>query len=264
MKKTLIKTDKVIKVNPWNVTGFYRFIKHYIGWNPEDYLKELSKRSPKNKRLPKAYRDHTDVRIPLDIVIIPSYMVSRVPKTLQHVVIPERKDIISPENFSYFNVYKVVDDPYGEITKTYISVSVYPRESEELVRIQAMMVKVEYLYSYYADESLYFKAQLERGLITERLLTEALEYLIRADGKSYSDLPHEDPMLTVRLLDIEESLTSFLNFLYALHTHKFEGNDMASWLFKPYSDLIRGYGCDFEEALSVVEFASALLPSRGE
>jgi hypothetical protein len=123
-----------------------------------------------------------------------------------------------------------------------------------------MLLTVEYLHSEYGDKTLYVGAVLDEDFVNERTLTEALGYLMQVNGKSYSDFSQKYSRLMQRLLDLGESLTVFLNFLHTLHAHKFDGDDMASLLFKYYSELIRGYGCDFEEALSVVEFASALLP----
>jgi hypothetical protein len=252
--KTLIKTDKVIKIDPRNVVDFYRFVKHYIHWEYEDYRNEL------NKRFPDKISDYIAVGIPLDAVILPSYMISEVPTTLEHIIKPERKDAIYLEDFSYFNLYKVVDDPNGGVTNTVISFSIDYHESEGAARIQGMLLTVEYLHSKNRNKTLYVDAIFDKDFISEDALIRALNFLSWARGRSYSDFPQKGSSLMQRLLDLERSLTVFLNFLHALYTNRFDDDEIVSWLFKPYSDLVKGFGCEFEEAvLSAVKIISAFL-----
>jgi hypothetical protein len=253
--KTLIKTDKVIEIDPMNIVNLYKFVRQYIGWKSQDYLNELG------KRFPNKLDNYISVEIPLDVVILPSYMLLEVPPTLKNVIKPKHRDAIYPENFSYFDLYKVVDDPNGEITDTTINIGVnYYTFESGVARIRSMLLVVEYLHSNHHDKTLYITTILDTGFTTKESLTKALNSLMWARGRSYSSFRNVDSKLIRKLIMIEENLTLFLNFLYALHTHKFDSTDMASWLFKYYSDLVRGFGCNFEEALSVVEFASALLP----
>jgi hypothetical protein len=255
MGKTLIKTDKVIKTNPENILNFYKFVRHYMHWDPQGYIDEL------NKAFPDRLDNHERFEIPLDIVILPSYMISRIPSTLKNVIKPKRQSIILYENFSSFDVYKVVDDPNGEITDTTIGVGIdYRANKDDVARIRTMLLTVEYLHSDYDSKTLFISTVLGDEYANRDTLTKALDTLTQLHGKSYSDFSRWYPRLIEKLIMVEEHLTLFLNFLYALHSQDFDNKGIMSWLFKPYSDLIKGYGCNFEEALSVVEFASSLLP----
>jgi hypothetical protein len=250
--KTLIKTDKVIKVDPWSVINLRKFVKRYIRWEPEDYINGL------NERLPDWISNYITVEIPLDTVILPSYVISPIPPVLKNIIKPNYSSIIHPDNFSYFDLYKVVDDPNGEIMNVSIGVGVdYRMFKDEMVRIQNMLLTFEYILLNYPKKAYLFINPM--GIASEEDLIKALNSLKWAQGKSYSNFPRRDSKLIKKLLTLEEHLTLFLNFLYALHAYKFDDDGIASWLFKPYSDLVKGYGCDFEEALSIIEFASALL-----
>jgi hypothetical protein len=201
-------------------------------------------------------------------------MISSIPPTLKNVIKPERKNIILYESFSSFDLYKVVDDPNGEITNTAIGVDVnYRVNKDDAARIESMLLTVEYLHSDYDDKTLFISTVLGEDSVNENTLTKALNTLTQLHGKNYSDFWRDYsivdypsyfsrwyPELINELIMVEEHLNLFLNFLYALHSQDFDNKGIMSWLFKHYSDLIKGYGCDFEEALSVVEFASALLP----
>jgi hypothetical protein len=253
--KTLIKTDKVIKVDPRNVIDLYKFVKHYILWEPQDYLNEL------DKRFPNRFGNRIIAEIPLDVVILPSYMLLEVPQTLANVIKPKQSDVILPENFSYFDLYKVVDDPNGEITDTVISTIIdYHMFEDDAARIRNILLTVEHLYSEHHDKTLYIGTILDTGFTVEETLTKALNSLRWARGRSYSSFSSVNSKLIRKLLMIEENLTLFLNFLYALHTHKFDGMDIVSWLFKPYSDLVKGFGCEFEDVLSMAKVVSAFMP----
>lgn len=137
--KTLIKIDKVIKIDPRNVIDLYKFVKRYIRWEPRDYLNEL------DKRFPNRFGNHTTAEIPLDIVILPSYMFLQVPSTLEGIIKPQHSDVIRPENFSYFGLYKVVDDPNGKIMDMVITIDVGYRRFDKVTEIQNMLLTIEYL-----------------------------------------------------------------------------------------------------------------------
>jgi hypothetical protein len=242
--KTLIKTDKVIKIDPREVVNLYKFIRRYMQWEPKEYLSRL------DKILPNRLENYIYSEIPLDFVILPTYMVSPLPPNFKGIIKPKRRDVIYLENFSYFDLYKVVEDPNGKITDAVVTVGVNYREFEGTVGIERVLLRVEYLRSSFPYQPLFLFSNLGAPFVSEDTLEDILRVLRWAQGRSYSNFQRESSRLMRKLFELEENLTAFLNFLHALHTHKFDGMDMTSWLFKRYSDTIKGLGCNFEDAFS--------------
>jgi len=251
---TLVKTGKVIKVDLRNIIDIYRFVKRYMQWEPQEYLSRL------DKIFPNRFENYTYSEIPIDIVMLPTYMISSFPPSFKGVIKPKRRDVIYLENFSYFDLYKVVEDPNGKITDAYVSVGINYFEFEGTVGVKSMSLTVEYLHGGFPYQSLFLFSNLGSPFMDENTLGNILKTLRWAQGRSYSNFPRRGSKLMRKLLELEETFTIFLNFLHALHTHKFDGTDMTSWLFKPYSDLVKGFGCEFEDAIVAARTVSAFLP----
>jgi hypothetical protein len=248
---TLVKTGEVIKVNPRVVVDIYKFARHYIQWDPQEYFNKVDKMRP--NRL----ENYVYTEIPINVVLLPTYMISPIPPSFKGIIKPKRRDVIYPENFSYFDLYKVVEDPNGKITDAVVSAGIVHRRLEDVVGIRSLSLTLDYLRSSYPYQSLFLFTNLDEFFTSENILENILKVLRWARGRSYSNFSRENSRLMRKLLYFEETFTVFLNFLYTLHTHEFDDTDMVGWLFKPYSELVKGFGCKFEDAISVVKVVSA-------
>jgi hypothetical protein len=251
--KILVKTGKTIKVDPSNVLGFRKFIKEYIHWDPEDYMNKL------NEVMPNSYKELLHISIPVNTLILPTYMIKHVPKVLKTFLKPKRRDVIYPENFSYFDFYQLVDHPNGVITDSKLTIAVGYDGNKKPVTIRYMYLDIETEKLSFGFPALTFSTDFRDWFVSDKTFKSFLDTLMWARGRKYPDLSDEYSILLKKLRIIEESLTVFLNFFYILHTFNFDNmNYITDWLFKNYSDIIKGYGCDFEEVLDTMEFIFSL------
>jgi hypothetical protein len=242
-KKTLVKTDKVIKVGLDDGANVRRYMKYHMEWELDSYLNKLYEVKPKAKD------DTIGVTIPLNFVLLPSTIYRLVPLGLSSVIEYLKSDIVSLDNFSYFNVYQVVPDPKGKIDSVNLSLIIEGDESKNKVKIHSLWLEIENRSNINYPEGLIFSSvflpksndpdDFEKSL--KRIL-----FSISKGGPSVS----LDYMNLGDAVEVEDGLTTSLNLFHILYTHNFEGNDMTSWLFKRYSDTAKGLGCEFEKALS--------------
>jgi len=206
--ETLIKTGEVLKIDPKNVVDLYRFIGRYMVWKSEDYEEKW------NKLFPDLFQPVEFIKIPLDHIWLPSFMISPIPPTFNGIIKPKRRDAIYHENFSYFDLYKLTYAPNGRLTGAFIDVIVNCYSPDGIIDIQGITLIIEYRASRNPKETLFIHSPVGRNPDTEEELIKAVRTLGWARGKRYSNFLKANSKLIGRLLAIEKSLTTFINFLY--------------------------------------------------
>jgi hypothetical protein len=86
------------------------------------------------------------------------------------------------------------------------------------------------------------------------MCTELLRKLRWAMGRKHSNFSwrgKESEVLDY-LYNIENDMLILVNFLYTLYTGNLKADDTEYNLFKPYVELLQGYGNTFEEVVSTI------------
>jgi hypothetical protein len=182
-------------------------------------------------------------------------MVDQVPSVLRERIRPERNVKFNIKNFSLFNVYDVVNDPEGEFGSIHFGVSLEPKRKGNY-GIGSLWIGLENKLFRRFPSLPWFGAIVFDLAKEEAELEELIRSLEPFEGKSYSKLP--DNILAI-IHGIERYLTTTINLIYVLYNNNFDGDDIISWLFKNYSDVLKNLGCRFEDVLSKLRAFSLLL-----
>jgi hypothetical protein len=269
---TLIKDGEVIKVDPQDTLTLYKYAKYYMRWESEEFIKKLWElRSYKEKLDPYKYIDYYDeVRfidknsiekgiafyIPLNFVLLPTYMHMKVPESCESIIKPKRNDVVDIDELSLFNVYKVVDGLKDIFRLVKLGISIEYRQDINSYGIRALrVVAVDKNVRKIPQEDLYIISVFHDIFREEDTLTEYLEKIKKLQGTKYSEIEGINDDIEW----IEKSLITTLNLINALHTNEFDENDIVGWLLKPHSDAVKSFGGNFEDAISVIKEVSALL-----
>jgi Uri superfamily endonuclease len=237
--RTLIKTDKTIKFDPRNLITLYRFAKYYMNWDPT-YLQ-----GPAYLYIGDSIYEGFQV----ETILLPTYMTLPVPSAIRDLFKPKHSDIIDIKNFSYFDFYKVVKVPDGRLFSVSFNVDIRQRVLDKAVGFDSLSMHFDY-FNKGSLSSRIFIASFDLPTADERSIEASLKSLMDIQGVSYSDLESSYPeYIKRRLILIEETLTVLLNFIHFLYTYEFETEKLASQMLKKYSDLIKGFGCEFENML---------------
>jgi len=86
------------------------------------------------------------------------------------------------------------------------------------------------------------------------MCTELLRKLRWAMGRKYSNFSWKgkESKVFTHLYNIEKGMFILVNFLYTLYTGNLKTDDTEYNLFKPYTELLQGYGNTFEEVVSII------------
>jgi hypothetical protein len=224
-------------------------------WNVEDFINLAGEKVNLSPRM------ELQVDIRPDFLLLPVYKYSPIPNDFVLSKIgfePKREDKIKIENFGIFEVCRVIETP----DDTNIIIEVGLGLNSGVVKPWMVGVNFEfetkngYMWSFEYS----YASPLDTGLIWYDDYFRTLRW---ARGRRYSSFARLGSNSNVfhNLYVIEKLTFAFVNFLYTLYTlDTFENKSSFEYnLFKPYSDLLRSYGNTFEEALSVVNEAMALI-----
>jgi len=267
--KNLVKTDKVIMVNPENLLTLYRYAKYYIKWESEEFIKKLREIYPLVRE--SNYYDYYEkvqfvkkdnieegIRfyIPLNYVLLPTYLHIYVPEPYKNIIKSKKSDVIDINEFSLFNVYQVVDDVNGRFSLVKLGVSIEYRDNIDCYGVKALEVfaKDKYIKS---PQDFLIMSVFHDLIREEDKFAGYLKIIKKLQGTKYSELEEYQERnyfyrIKEDILDIfwlEESLITTINLINALYTNEFDENDIIGQLLKPYSDTFKGFGCKFEEVL---------------
>jgi hypothetical protein len=271
MGKDLVKTGKIIKINPEDVLNVYKYAKHEINWDPDAFIKKLMEISPylyKKEYAGKVELINDDderkgikIFAPVNTVILPVYMRDKdymVFKSYKGLIEHKTRETVDISEFSLFDVYQVVDEPFGRLSKVGFSAWIEYRESIKRYGIKAFGPSVVDRGIGYPSKTTLSVAVFTEGSFDEEVASEYLNIIRRLQGVPYSELPRIEETgssafeqsIREGMLWLERDLTSILNLVNFLYSYEFDENDIIGWLFKSYSDLVRSFGCKFDDALS--------------
>jgi len=266
--KNLIKTDKVIKVDPEKILNLYKYAKYHIIWES----KEIAKKWEEFRKY-MGNRGYNEVRslvgedptgalgiyIPVNFVILPTYMHDRVFKITEYyrdIIEPKISPVVDVNEFSLFDLYKVVEEPTGRLGLVDFAIGIRYRRDIGNYGIKTLSIIIEDRHAGPPSRYTLTGSTFLEDPYDEESTFLSLEAVKSVQGVSYSDLPSiiergQDILKNLEegMLWLERDLTITLNLIYFLHSHEFDENDAVGWLFKPYSDIIKGFGCDFDDAL---------------
>jgi hypothetical protein len=255
--KTLVKTGKVIKVNPLEILDLYKFAKYNMRWKPEDFIKNLSEIYPyrQSEYVGKIkFLDENNVsmgaviNIPISFVILPSVMHIEVPRFYRDIIKTKRLNKISIDDISYFNVYQVVNSfTEGKFDEANLSILIALHRIDKNYAIRSMWLEFRDKYLSRSYKQPFIEATVFDTFPDEDTVKRYIDFVRKVQGVSYSELSQE---VRNGIKWIEEDLTLTLNLFHTLYSYNFEGNDVVGLLFKEYSDLVKSFGCKFDDALS--------------
>jgi hypothetical protein len=257
--KTLVKTGKVMKIDPYELLNLYRYARYHIRWEPEGFiekLKEIYQYRDQKKYLRRIkFHDENNiskgvvVNIPVNIVILPSFIHNKVTRSYKGLIRLRNLDkaSVSIDNISYFDVYKVVNSPTkGKFDEINLSISIIPDRVDGNYALDYLWIDVRESYLSRAFMQPLIEAVILLHYEGDVTIKRNIDYVKQIEGTSYSRLS-QDTMYSIS--HIEENLTLTLNLFHTLYSYNFEEDDVVGWLFKQYSDTVRSFGCEFEEAI---------------
>jgi len=255
---SLIKTGEVIKVDPRDIINLYRMIRTFITLEMNDYLDFLREEAKEDSNFYTAF-------FTTNLLLVPKYMYSRIPRILKNNTKVQHRDKIEYEKFSYFEVYRFDNKSDGEIEKVEFEVEFRPHRFLEKARIFALKLNVAASEPDNEDPNFYDKVPFkDRFCFFSMLIHENyddiesfekdLRTLCWIQGKSYSKFPKRRRGGVVdRIEHIEEHMILFTNFLYTLYTGEFEKNTPGGRLFEPFTKFLKEFGDTFENVLQGIE-----------
>jgi len=253
----LEKTGEIIRINPQYIVPLHKFFTDFVKWNPDEYLKAVGKKDvkwcPVNGHAVE-YLDYKTVIRP-KFLLFPVYRYSAIPKytVAEELGVEFEKDErIKIENLSLFDVYRVVEDVDPEVE---ITIS-----SEILPEITPSNEKVVKLFDITVDFKIGSKKDYYCVIIIWSIwYNNCLKTLRWAQGRKYFNFASRGLVhskVASHIYAIENGMFVFLNFLYALYNEHFEEDTVEYKLFKPFSELLQGYGDTFEEVIDMVKLAA--------
>jgi hypothetical protein len=276
--KNLVKTGKVIKVDPEKILNLYKYAKYHITWESkeiskkwEEFRKYMGNRGYNEIRslVGKNLTDALVIYIPANFVILPTYMRDRGFKLTEYykdILEPKISPVVDINEFSLFDLYEVVEEPTGRLGLVDFAIGIRYRRDIGSFGVKTLSIIIEDRYAGPSSKYTLTGSTFLEGSYDEESTFLSLKAVKSVQGVSYSDLPSiiehgQDILKNLKegMLWLERDLTSTLNLIHFLHSHEFDENDAVGWLFKPYSDIIKGFGCNFEDALSLADVVSAFL-----
>jgi hypothetical protein len=258
---SLIKTGKVVKVDPRDIINLYRMIRTWVtlAMN-DDYLNFLREEAKEDSNF-------YTVFLTTNLLLVPKYMYSEIPRILKNNTKVQHRDKIEYEKFSYFNVYRFDNKSDGEIEKVEFEVQFGP-SSFFLERVRIFALKLNIVASEpdnedpnfydkvpFKDRSCFFSTLIHENYDDIESFEKDLRTLYWIQGKSYSKFPKRRRGGVVdRIEHIEEHMILFTNFLYTLYTGEFEKNTPGGRLFEPFTKSLKELGDTFENALEGLKF----------
>lgn len=269
MGKNLVKTGRVIKVNPYDILSLYKYAKYHIQWESRELIKKLMEIYPYRKELGNEDYDvfynygggvlfegegvekDVSIHIPLNFLLLPVYIHGIVPPSYEYekiidVIEPDKNDVVDMDKLSLFNVYQVVDDAKGRINVVKLVISIEYRKDIRNYGIGALDVIADDIPTIEDPERLSILSLVYDSSDEEERIAKYLGKIRELQGKKYSEIG--------RFRDgiewVEERLITTINLINALYTSKFDENDIIGWMLKQYSDTFKGFGCEFEDMLS--------------
>jgi hypothetical protein len=201
-----------------------------------------------------------------NLLLVPKYMYSRIPRILKNNTKVQHRDKIEYEKFSYFDVYRFDNKSDGEIEKVEFEVQFGPSSFFlERARIFALKLNIAasepdnkssnfYDNVPFKDRFCSFSTLIHENYDDIESFEKDLRTLCWIQGKSYSKFPKRRRGGVVdRIEHIEEHMILFTNFLYTLYTGEFEKNTPGSRLFEPITKFLKELGDTFENALEWLE-----------
>jgi len=276
--KNLVKTDKTIKVDPEKILKIYKYVKNYINWESEEFVKKIEKIFQYEGKqeyggsrfsVGRDLKDGIEIYVPLKFIVLPTYMRDKrfkITKYYWDLLDPRISYTVDINEFSLFDIYQVVEEPGGRLGVVDFNIEIKYRKDINSYGLTALSIVLEdkhvgspsrfYLTGTSLSEDPYY---VEKSFMY-------LETIKQLQGFPYADLSsleeHSSGVLkniSEGMLWLERDLTSTLNLLNFLHNYKFDKDDVVGLLFEPYSNLVKGFGCKFEDALLLSDVISALL-----
>ena len=261
--KNLIKTDKVLKVDPFDILSLYKYVKYHMQWESKEFTKRLLEYSSRKEKLRHEYSDRYErigffemgdvlrgiyLYIPLNIVFLPTYMRIEVLEMYRDILQSKKSEVVDVNELSFFNAYKVVDDPDGRFGSVTLGIWIEYRKDIDNYGAKALYVTIEdkKLGKKPLDNNISITSVFHTLFREEDTFVKYLERMKKLHGKKYSEVKDIDDS---DISWLEAVLTTTINLINALRTVEFDENSVEGWLLKPYSDTFKGFGCDFDEAL---------------
>jgi len=251
---TLIKTGKVVEIEPDKVVHFYRFLKNFANWDLNDFVSQYKRVGGTGTIFP--------VSTILTTVLIPEYRYSYIPKFFKYYTDIKRADKIDYKNFSRFNIYKI---DINDIGGPHIELRVEFAYDKWINKVRVTGVELE--LTHYSrprmPHSYKFKTLILPDNTFVKKLMEGLELLRSLKGKAYSQLPEEQrKQVAESFCAIENNMVIFANLFYPLYMGELEWygstGEVGRWAFSSVYEFLRQYGADFDDALRTIEGVSRL------
>jgi hypothetical protein len=264
--KALIKTDKTLKIEPVDLVNLYKYAKYYIDWESDDFIGKLNEIFPYRK-LPEyskriKFRDEkviglgASVYIPLDYILLPSHIYTRISKRIEDLDNPKGSERVSVDNLLLLDLYKVAPSPEDKFESIYLGIQISYSSFRDRYVISSLWLNAKDKRSSKSRRSRHYLIGMFffDGFKEESEIIEYIGTMEQLEGKKYSKL---DAVVFRNILWVEKSLILVTNLFHVLHSNKFDENDLVDSLFKKHSDLVKGFGDEFEDIISPVKVISA-------
>jgi hypothetical protein len=272
MNITLVKTGKTVKIKPMDFIDLYRYEKYFIEWDTNDLIEKLNKIFP-HRKLPEyskriKFRDEkvidlgANVYIPLNSILLPSYIYSRISKRIKDFEKPKSSEKISVDNLSLLDVYQVAPSPEGKFEYVNLCVQIGYSPSRDRYVISSLWLDFKDENSGKSRRSrndwigMFFYDMFE----DEFELGEHIRTMKKLEGAKYSEL---DEVALGNILWVERSFVLVVNLFHVLHSNEFNENDLVDSLFRKHSDVIKSFGDEFEDTILPVKAISTFTLLRG-
>jgi hypothetical protein len=246
-----IKKVGSIKINPFNILDFYKFLKGYVEWDPDFYSEYL-------KSIGKEEFGWAIVGISPEFILLPQYRYSLINSKLARITGIEREAlnvIFKIENLSRYNIFKIEKEENTEkddIKDYYIWAWTDGRR-----RKKATLDDLHMVFGHQNNDYTLIRAGLTHPEKDIRKIEKALEVLKSLDNVTYRSFPKDRRgEIFDKIEFIENSFMVMLNFLYTVYTG-YE-RDKFSKLFDPITDMLKGYGSTFEDLIKTIRFIVAI------
>jgi hypothetical protein len=237
------KTGETVKVEPRYLPKLHRFILDFINWEPDCFLRYTGV----NRIMGTDYR----LFIEPDFLLIPAYSFYSIPdpEVIERLgVEPKHSEKIKVEDLLLHEVYKVV----GGDSEFTIGIEVGMGMWGEWKKVKPWMIEVDFIIEPKYGYGTYYRY----GTYLDINLGWYVDYINRLMGtgdKRPLKLNKIGILAINYLYNVERISFALLNFLYTLYMGTALKVDTVGYnLFRPYTELLRGYGNTFEEVLSSI------------